>query len=337
MQRLLFNINGVDRWVVADPEFTLADVLRKQLLLTGCKICCDEGHCGTCTVVVDGKAVRACITKMKKVPERAKITTIEGIGTPEHLHPLQIAWMAHGGAQCGVCTPGFIMAAKVLLENNNNPTREEVRSWFEKNRNLCRCTGYKPLVNAVMDAAKLIRGEAKVEDILYKPENPTSIVGSNFVRPSALAKVTGTWDFGADVALRMPEGTLRLALVQAEVSHANIKGIDTSEAEKMPGVEKVVTWKDVKGKNAITGLITFPTNKGDGWDRPILCKEKVFQFGDAIAIVAADTEEHAQEAAKKVKVDLEVLPAYMSGYAALAPDAIEIHPGVPNAYFEQRS
>ena len=114
-----------------------------------------------------------------------------------------------------------------------------------------------------------------------------------------------------------------------------IKGIDTSEAEKMPGVEKVITWKDVKGKNAITGLITFPTNKGDGWDRPILCKDKIFQFGDAIAIVAADTEEHARAAADKVKVDLEVLPAYMSGFAALAPDAMEIHPGVPNAYYEQ--
>ena len=110
----------------------------------------------------------------------------------------------------------------------------------------------------------------------------------------------------------MPANTLRLALVQAKVSHANIKGIDTSEAEKMPGVAKVITWKDVKGKNAITGLITFPTNKGDGWDRPILCKEKVFQFGDAIAIVAADTEEHARAAADKVKVDLEVLPAYMT-------------------------
>ena len=103
----------------------------------------------------------------------------------------------------------------------------------------------------------------------------------------------------------------------------------------MPGVAKVVTWKDVKGKNAITGLITFPTNKGDGWDRPILCKEKVFQFGDAIAIVCADTVEHARAAAKKVKVDLEVLPAYMSGFAAMAPDAIEIHPGVPNVYYEQ--
>ena len=335
MKRMLLNINGVDRWLVVDPETSLADVLRKHLLLTGCKVCCNEGHCGTCTVVMNGKPIRSCVTKMKKVQERAKITTIEGIGTPDNLHPLQIAWMAHGGAQCGVCTPGFIMSAKVLLENNNKATRQEVRDWFHRNRNLCRCTGYKPLIDAVMDAARIMRGEIKPEQILNTLESPVTMVGSNFVRPSALAKVTGTWDFGADLALRMPEGTLRLALTQAEVSHANIKGIDTSEAEKMPGVVKVVTWKDVKGKNAITGLITFPTNKGDGWDRPILCKEKIFQYGDAIAIVAADTEEHARAAAKKVKVDLEVLPAYLSGYEALAPDAMEIHPGVPNAYYEQ--
>nr|WP_284701382.1 molybdopterin-dependent aldehyde oxidoreductase [Rhodoplanes tepidamans] len=329
------NVNGVERWLVVDDDATLADVLREKMLLTGCKVCCEDGQCGACTVVIDGKPIRACTTPMHKVSPSARITTIEGIGTPENLHPLQIAWMAHGGAQCGVCTPGFIMSAKVLLDTNTSPTREQVRAWFNRNRNLCRCTGYKPLIDAVMDAAAIMRGEKRAEDVLDKPKEDGSILGTRYIRPSAVAKVTGTWDFGADLALRMPEGTLRLALVQAKVSHALIKGIDTSEAETMPGVEKVITWKDVAGKNAITGLITFPTNKGDGWDRPILCKEKVFQFGDAIAIVAADTVEHARAAADKVKVDLEVLPAYMSGFAALAPDAIEIHPGVPNAYYEQ--
>ena len=243
--------------------------------------------------------------------------------------------MAHGGAQCGVCTPGFIMSAKALLDTNKSPTREQVRGWFNRNRNLCRCTGYKPLTDAVMDAAAMMRGEKTPAQVLAAPKADGSILGTKYARPSALAKVTGTWDFGADIALQMPENTLRLALVQAKVSHALIKSIDGSEAEQMPGVAQVITWRDVKGKNAITGLITFPTNKGDGWDRPILCKEKVFQFGDAIAIVAADTEEHARAAAEKVKVELEVLPAYMSGFAALAPDAMEIHPGMPNAYYEQ--
>jgi aldehyde oxidoreductase len=335
MKRITLNVNGVDRWVLADPESSLADVLRKQMLLTGCKVCCDDGQCGSCTVIIDNKPIRSCNKSVKDLKEGARITTIEGVGTPGNLHPLQVAWMAHGSAQCGICTPGFIMSAKVLLDKNTNPTRTEVRAWFNRNRNLCRCTGYKPLVDAVMDAAAVLRGEKTVAEIMPLPKEDGSILGTSHIRPSAEAKVTGTWDFGADIALRMPEGTLRLALVQAKVSHALIKGIDTSEAEAMPGVEKVITWKDVRGRNAITGLITFPSNKGDGWDRPILCKDKVFQYGDAIALVAADTEAHARAAADKVKVDLEVLPAYMSGFAALAPDALEIHPGIPNAYYEQ--
>ncbi|NCB52025.1 MAG: 2Fe-2S iron-sulfur cluster binding domain-containing protein [Clostridia bacterium] len=327
-------INGVKRTLLVEGTETLASVLRERLLLTGCKIGCGIGQCGACNVIVDGKVTRSCITKMSKVRDNAEIMTIEGIGTIDNLHPLQVAWMAHGAAQCGFCSPGFIMSAKGLLDSNPNPTREEVRDWFQKNRNLCRCTGYKPIVDAVMDAARVMRGEITKEDLIFKPTGD-SIKGTSYVRPSAAQKVMGTWDFGADDALKMPEGTLRLALVQAEVSHANIKGIDYSEAEKMPGVFKVITAKDVPGKNRINGLVMLPlNNKCDGWDRPILCDEKVFQFGDAIAIVAADTEEHARAAAAAVKVDLEVLPAYMSVPEALAEDAVEIHPGVPNAYYE---
>ncbi|MGB7136757.1 MAG: (2Fe-2S)-binding protein, partial [Acidobacteriaceae bacterium] len=201
MNRVLLNVNGVDRSLVVDPQKSLADVLREQLLLTGCKICCDEGHCGTCSVIIDGKSKRACLIPMAKVEEGAKITTIEGIGTPGDLHPVQVAWMAHGGAQCGVCTPGFIVSAKVLLDKNASPTREEVRKWFDTNRNACRCTGYKQLVDAVMDAAAVVRGEKKKEDLLFQPGENGSILGSKYHRPSAMAKVTGTWDFGADVAL----------------------------------------------------------------------------------------------------------------------------------------
>ncbi len=326
-------INGVERTLVLEGTETLAQVLRDRLLLTGCKIGCGEGHCGACNVIMDGKVTRSCITKMSRVPDYAKIETIEGIGTLDDLHPLQAAWVAHGCAQCGFCSPGFIMSAKVLLENNPSPTRDEVREWFNKNRNLCRCTGYKPLIDAVMDAAKVLRGEMSKEDLMFKPTD-NRILGTTYARPSGVAKVTGSWNFGADEIKNLPENTLQIALVQAEVSHALIKGIDTSEAEKMPGVEKVITYKDVPGKNRITGLITFPTNKGDGWDRPILCDEKVFQYGDAIAMVCADTEAHAKEAAKAVKVDLEILPAYMSAPEAMAPDAIEIHPGTPNVYYE---
>lgn len=337
MIRKTFVINGVQRTMMVNENETLATFLRERLLLTGCKIGCGEGHCGACNVIVDGKVARSCLMKLSKIKDGAEITTIEGIGTISDMHPLQVAWMAHGCAQCGFCSPGFIMTAKVLLDNNNAPTREEVRDWFQKNRNLCRCTGYKPLVDAVMDAARVYRGEITKEDLVFKPTGG-SIIGTKYVRPSAAQKVMGTWDFGADDALKMPEGTLRLALVQANVSHALLKGVDTAEAEKMPGVYKIITAKDIVaagGKNRINGLVMLPlNNKCDGWDRPVLCDEKIFQFGDAIAIVAADTEAHARAAADAVKVDIELLPAYMNAMDAIAEDAIEIHPGVPNAYYE---
>ncbi|AKN33871.1 aldehyde oxidoreductase [Clostridium carboxidivorans P7] len=326
-------VNGVKRTIIADPETSLADVLRKQTFLTGTKVGCRKGECGACSVILDGKVVRSCITKIKRVRDEAEITTIEGVGDHNHLHPLQLAWMIHGAAQCGYCTPGFIVSAKVLLEHNSNPTREDVRAWFQKNRNVCRCTGYVPLVDAVMEAARLMRGEVTKEELWYKLPKGESLLGSDAIRPSALAKVTGTWDFGADLGLKLPEDTLHIKLVQATVSHANILSIDTSEAEKMPGVFKVITYKDVPGTNRINGL-AFPTNKGDGLERPILCDKKVFQFGDAIAMVLADTPCQAEAAAAKVKVEIEELPAYMSAPAAMAEDAMEIHPGTPNIYFE---
>ena len=141
MIKKVLMINGVERKLVIDGTETLAKILRERLLLTGCKIGCGQGHCGACNVIVDGKVTKACITKVVKLRDYAEITTIEGIGTVNNLHPIQVAWMAYGGAQCGFCSPGFIVSAKVLLDQNPNPTREEVRDWFNKNRNLCRCTG----------------------------------------------------------------------------------------------------------------------------------------------------------------------------------------------------
>ena len=326
-------INGVEIRAVVDPNTTLAEFLREQMYLTGTKIGCNKGECGACSVILDGKVVRSCITRMKNVKEDSEIITVEGVGTRDNLHPVQLAWMVHGGAQCGFCTPGFVVSAVALLEENINPTREEVRDWFQKHRNLCRCTGYKPLTDAVMDAARLMRGEITKEELWFKLPKGAKMMGSDYVRPSALAKVTGTWDFGADLGLKLPAETLHIKLVQAEVSHANILSIDTSEAEKMPGVYRVLTYKDVPGTNRINGL-AFTQNKGDGKERPILCDKKVFQYGDPLAMVLSTSPKLAEEAAKKVKIELEELPAYMSAPAAMAEDAIEIHPGTPNVYFE---
>ncbi len=157
-KKLILNINGADRMLICDPDVdSLADVLRR-IGLTGTKIGCGAGQCGACSVILDGQVVRSCMKKMNAGPDGSKITTIEGIGTPADLHPLQQAWITYGGVQCGFCTPGFIVSAKALLDSNPSPTREEVRAWFQKHRNACRCTGYKPLVDAVMAAAKCLRG-----------------------------------------------------------------------------------------------------------------------------------------------------------------------------------
>ena len=336
MQKTSLEINGQVKTVVAAPDESLANVIRNQLGLTGTKVGCGQGQCGACNVILNGKLVRSCVTKMSRVEDGSSVLTIEGVGTPEAPHALQVAWMVHGGAQCGFCSPGFIVSSKALLDENPSPTREEVREWWQVHKNACRCTGYQQLVDAVMDAAKVLRGEMPLSELAYKLPEDGQIWGGKYPRPSALAKVTGTLDYGADLGIKMPAGTLHLALVQAEVSHANILSIDASEAEAMPGVERVLTHKDVKGKNRISGLITFPTNLGDGWDRPILCDEKVFQYGDAIAMVCADSEANARAAAAKVKVELEKLPAYMSAPEAMAEDAMEIHPGTPNVYYIQK-
>jgi aldehyde oxidoreductase len=334
MIKKTLHVNGISRTVIVREEDSLATVLREQLKLTGTKVGCAEGQCGCCNVILDGKLIRSCATKMAKVADGAAVTTIEGVGTPEKPHALQKSWMLHGGAQCGFCSPGFIVSSKALLDKNPNPTRKQVRDWYTVHRNACRCTGYKPLIDAVMDAASVMRGEKDLHELDFKMPADGRIFGSSIPRPSALAKVTGTCDYGGDIGIKMPVNTLRLALVQAKVSHANIKSIDTSAAAKMPGVVKILTHKDIKGNNRINGLVTFPEQHlGDGWDRPILCDTKVFQYGDAIAIVCADTEANARAAAKKVVVQLEELPAYMNAPAAMADDAIEIHPGTPNIYY----
>ena len=328
-------VNGSSHTVLVRKDDFLVDVIRKQLGLTGTKVGCRLNQCGICSVILDGKLVKSCMVKMSKVADNAHITTIEGIGTPDNLHPLQAAWVKYGAAQCGFCTPGFIVAAKVLLDENPNPTREEVREWFRKNKNACRCTGYKPIVDAVMAAAKVMRGEMDVTELGFKMPADGRIFGTDYPRPSAIAKVCGTWDFGADTGVKMPEGVLRIAMVQAEVSHANLLAIHTEEAEKMPGVEAVLTYKDVKGTNQINNMIFYPWSKGSGYDRPILCSDKIFQYGDVVALVLADTQEHADAAAKKVTMDIEELPAYMNAREAAAPDAMEIHPGSPNVFCEQ--
>jgi carbon-monoxide dehydrogenase small subunit len=148
-------INGDPVEFLCTPEQTLLDVLRDELDLTGSKEGCASGECGACSVMVDGRLVCACLV-LGAEAEGAKVETIEGMATGDRLHPLQQKFLEHAALQCGVCTPGFLVAAKALLEKNPEPSETEVRYWLAGN--LCRCTGYDKIIRAVMDTAAEMRG-----------------------------------------------------------------------------------------------------------------------------------------------------------------------------------
>ena len=206
MQKKVMEINGVMKTLIVDQESSLAEVLREQLGLTGTKVGCGTGQCGCCNVILDGKLVKSCVTKMKRVPEWSAAPYHRGSGysgqSPSRPVVLDGVWRRSVRVLC----PGFIVSAKALLDRNNNPSREEVREWFQKNRNACRCTGYKPIVDAVMDAAKVIRGEMTAAELAYKLPADGRIWGGTYPRPTAVAKATGTIDYGADLGCKMPAG-----------------------------------------------------------------------------------------------------------------------------------
>ena len=144
-------INGQETQFLCELRQSLLEVLREDLLMTGVKEGCNNGNCGACNVILDGALVNSCLVLAVEINGR-NVTTIEGIATPQGLHPLQEKFIAHAALQCGFCTPGFIVASKALLDQNPSPSENEVRQWLAGN--LCRCTGYDRIVRAVLDAAQ---------------------------------------------------------------------------------------------------------------------------------------------------------------------------------------
>ncbi len=157
-QRIHLLVNGKAHEVTVEPHMTLLEVLRDQLGFTGTKTACGTGHCGACTVLVDGKPILSCLTFAVAVRD-SNIATIEGLAKGRSLHPVQQAFIDHGAIQCGFCTPGMILSAKALLDTNHNPTRDEVK--VALSGNLCRCTGYVKIIDAVLSAARSMREGAK--------------------------------------------------------------------------------------------------------------------------------------------------------------------------------
>ena len=156
--KIPLNVNGVRYEVEVEPWWTLLEVLREKLYLTGTKKACDRGDCGSCTVLIDGKAKLSCLV-LAVAAEGKDIFTIEGMAKGGKLHTIQQAFVERGAIQCGFCTPGMVLAAKALLDKNPNPTEEEVKEGLSGN--LCRCTGYVKIIEAVMTASEKMKAEGK--------------------------------------------------------------------------------------------------------------------------------------------------------------------------------
>lgn len=306
---ITFTLNGKDVTVRADPTRTLLAVLRNDLGLTGTKQGCDlEGECGACTVLLDGQPVRSCLTPVGKVEGR-EVLTVEGLGDPDHLHPLQRSFAETGAVQCGYCTPGMLMAAAGLLARNPNPRREEIVEALEGN--LCRCTGYARIIAAVELAAARMRGEAWPGggEASVKP------IGGDLLRVDVAERVTGRTRYVEDMP--MP-GALHMRVVRSPHPHARVLEIRVDEALRVSGVLRVLTAADIPGQNSIEGY-----SKDETVLVPVGGTVKM--EGDAVALVIAETPEAAEAGRRAVKVCYETLPAVRDVDEALAPDAVRVH------------
>jgi selenium-dependent xanthine dehydrogenase len=297
-------VNGEPREAEIGPRTMLLDVLRDQLRLTGTKRGCGHNACGACTVIVEGEAVKSCVYPASRAHGK-RVETIEGLAHDEQLHPLQQAFIDQGAVQCGFCTPGMIMAAKALLDWNPQPDRDEIVEALSGN--LCRCTGYTKIIEAVEQAAGTAVRTGELGAAQY------DVVGHDAPRPDARAKVTGAATYAADLYF---DDMLYAKVLRSEYPHARILKVDTSEARSLPGVVVVITADDVPG------------TKNHGLARPdwpVLAYDKVRYTGDAIAVVAAESEETAANALKLIKVEYAPLPVVSSAAEALAEGAAPVH------------
>ena len=308
---ITFSVNGFDCRVVSPGSFTLLAYLRDNLGLMGSKNGCNQGHCGSCTVIVDGKAKRACTVKISGL-QGSRVETIESLPVEGNLHPLQDAFMLEGAVQCGFCTPGMIMAARALLDNNPNPTNEEIKHALRFN--LCRCTGYAAIIRAVQLAARIMRGEDDLSGVT-EPNIKDTGIGSSPMKKDARVKVTGAPLFAADLKF---DDMISGKLLLSEYPSAKIKKIDTEKAKTLPGVIAVLLAKDIPGRNSF-GLLNP--------HQPVLAGDRVRYTGEPVALVLAESEAVAENALQQIKIEYEPLPAVFSADEGLKEGAFVLHPG----------
>lgn len=307
-----FQLNGVEQFYEGDPEQTLLQHLRLDHHITSAKDgCSGQATCGACTVEIDGKAKLACALKMKKL-DGSDIYTMEGF--PEYIKDTIVkAYVNKGAVQCGFCTPGFIARTKVLLQNNPQPSLEEIREQLKQH--ICRCTGYKKIEEAIVFAGESISQKKHLEIT-----STSGKIGISHPKYQAYDTAIGKRAFVDDIFL---EGMLFAALKFSDYPKAKVLHIDTREAEKLAGVHRIFTAKDIPGEK-IVGLIY------KDWHVMIEVGVTTHYIGDVIAGVVADSDEIARKAVALIRVEYEVYEPVTDVFKAL--DGARVHPEKPNHF-----
>jgi CO/xanthine dehydrogenase Mo-binding subunit/aerobic-type carbon monoxide dehydrogenase small subunit (CoxS/CutS family) len=310
---IVFKLNG-KRTVVRVPAITrLSKVLRDELGLTGTKVGCDAGDCGACTVLIDGKAACSCLIAVGQLNgsrldgAATEVTTVEGLGSySANFEKLSAAFLQHGAAQCGICTPGMLVSATALLESNSAPDETQVLDAL--GGVLCRCTGYRKIISAVLAAAS--------GSIASREECLSGAVGQRVARVDGARKINGTEIYGADEA---PAGALTLRVIRSPHNHARFRFGDLDAfVASHPGIHAVFTAKDVPGTNCY-GVIPNCA------DQPVFAESEARYRGEAVAAIVGEADAIAAFEAASFPVEWEELPALTTIEAALDADAPLVH------------
>ncbi len=306
-----FTLNGIKRVFEGDPEETLLRHLRLEEKITTAKDgCSGQGVCGACSVEIDGRVKMACRTKMKDI-EGAEVNTTEGL--PEIFREVMSRHFAGKGAvQCGFCSPGMIMRARGLYNTNQSPSRKEIIKAITPN--LCRCTGYVKIADAIESAFH------ELNNLSQREGKTDALIGSRYPKYQAVTTALGERDFVDDMYF---EGMVHSALRFSDHPRARVKSIDTSRAERADGVIAVYTAKDIPGSHK-TGLIF------KDWPLMVDIGETTNYIGDVLAGIVAETEAAARAAVRLIDVEYEIFEPVTDIHQAIKPDSMQVHQGRSN-------
>jgi aldehyde oxidoreductase len=307
--QLSFSLNGETRQVRSDPRSRLSQVLREEFRLVGTKVGCDAGDCGACTVLVNGQPVCSCLTAVGQL-NGAKIETIEGLrDTSPTFDCLQKSFLQHGAAQCGICTPGMLVSAVALLDENSRPDEAQVMDAL--GGVLCRCTGYRKIIRAVMQA-----NHSTSESIPASANFPVGPVGQRVARLDGQKKVLGQDIFGAD---EWPKDCLVLRVVRSPHHRAAFTFGDLDAYRRAhPGVHAIFTARDVPGKNCFGVIAQFS-------DQPVFAERETRFLGEAVAAVVGHSESIAALDLRQFPVAWNPLASFSTPEEALRPGATPVH------------